>query len=281
MARLIFLIVFILLITQPAYSDDEDFQAWFAFATNGLINEDGRLLYWFDGHARFGDDASELGVSIFRPAIGWRVNKSLDLWLGYARVTNSIGPSDIEEDRIWQQATYSIASNSLGSFSGRTRLEQRFRDERNGDDTGHRIRQFFRWGKPIHDTDLAYVIWDEVFIGLNETDWGQIDGFDQNRAFFGLSYKVSKQARVEVGYLHNLINRENRDDLTNTLYHQLCSGLFNTRSSVHVQKIESKAILLYCLHTLSYCIECKPNILPSVSVAIVIKPYSPIENLDR
>ncbi len=215
----------LLLLTQPAYSDDEDFQAWFAFATNGLVNEDSRLLYWFDGHARFGNDAGELGVSIIRPAIGWRINNSLDLWLGYARVTNSIGPSDIEEDRIWQQATYSIASNNLGSFSGRTRLEQRFRDERNGDDTGHRIRQFFRWGKPIKSTNFAYVIWDEIFIGLNETDWGQINGFDQNRAFFGMSYKLTKKARVEFGYLHNLINREGSDDLTN---HVVSSTLFWT-----------------------------------------------------
>lgn len=223
-------ICFLSVLCSHAYANENDNNAWFMFATSGKINADSKLLYWFDGHARFGDDARHLRTSIIRPGIGWQYSDALKLFVGYARVTgHRNGNPDIDEDRIWQQALYKIAPFAGGNWSGRTRLEQRFRNDL-GDDTGHRIRQFVRWGKPLKDSKLAMVFWDEVFIGLNDTDWGQKSGFDQNRAFFGLGYAFGKTAlgqkgRVEIGYMNNVINRHGIDNLTN---HVLSSNLFWT-----------------------------------------------------
>ena len=47
-----------------------DIQSWNAITLIGDANERGDWQYWFDGHMRFKDDASQLGVSIFRPGIG-------------------------------------------------------------------------------------------------------------------------------------------------------------------------------------------------------------------
>ena len=51
---------------------DSDFQAWNALAIAGPVKDDGRFLLWFDAHARFRDDASDLGheVQIPRPRPG-------------------------------------------------------------------------------------------------------------------------------------------------------------------------------------------------------------------
>jgi len=165
-------------------------------------------MLWFDGHARFADDIGRLGVSIIRPGFGYRVSDTTTLWLGYARVTAHPG-ENIDEDRIWQQATFPLGEVFGGKLSGRTRLEQRFRDSDN--DTGVRLRQFFRWARPFGDSAYSAVVWDEVFLGLNEAEWGQRDGLDQNRAFVGLAWKPDRRLRLEAGYLHNFIKRSGPD----------------------------------------------------------------------
>jgi hypothetical protein len=194
-----------------AKASDQDTQFWSSFAINGPVSDDSELLVWFDGHARFSDDASRLGVSIIRPAVGMRYSENTTLWLGYARVTSHPG-DDVEEDRIWQQALYKLPGVFGGSFSGRTRIEQRDRD---GGGTGHRVRQFLRWSKPIENSDLSYVVANELFVGVNDTDWGQKSGLDQNRLFLGFNYQIDDNNRVEFGYINNEINRVGPDNQTN------------------------------------------------------------------
>ena len=204
--------LFIALHTASAHADD--FQQWNAIAMTAEASADSDWLLWFDGHARFTDDASELGVTILRPGIGYRVADTLSLWLGYARVTLHPG-ENIDEDRIWQQATYPLGSLLGGGLSGRSRLEQRFRD--GGSDTGHRFRQFLRWSRPLGDSNFSVVLWDELFVGLNDTEFGQPSGFDQNRAFVGLAMKPSPRLRAEFGYLNNRIRRSGPDQTNHIL----------------------------------------------------------------
>lgn len=190
-----------------------DTQGWTALAVSGPAVKDERFLLWFDGHARFRDDISALGVSILRPGIGYRINNNLDLWLGYARVTSHQPGPDIGENRIWQQATYPLGDLFGGTLSGRTRIEQRFRES--GDDTGHRVRQFFRWSRPIGDGEFSWVVANETFIALNNADWGQADGYDQNRAFFGFAWNAAPNLRIETGYLNNHLSNGPADSQTN------------------------------------------------------------------
>ena len=66
---------------------DSDFQSWNALALAGDADDDGKWQFWFDGHLRFKDDASRLGVSIIRPGVGYKLSRDTTLWLGVARVT--------------------------------------------------------------------------------------------------------------------------------------------------------------------------------------------------
>lgn len=198
--RGLFLVSFALLSINARAGDE---QIWTAVAINGPVQQDSRWLAWFDGHARFRDQGSDLDVSIIRPAIGWRLNSRVDLWAGYAWVNTERPGRDVHEERLWQQATYGLGNFAGGKLSGRTRLEQRERSS--GSDTGWRLRQMLRYGRPLPESPWGLVVSTELFAGLNEADWGQRSGFDQGRTFFGASRALSPKARVEFGYLNQHI----------------------------------------------------------------------------
>ena len=87
----------------------------------------------------------------------------------------------------------------------RIRFEQRFLE--GVDDTSLRFRYFARLTYPlngIHD-NLSLAINEEVFIHLNDPDGGPHSGFNQNRLFIGLNYRVSKRFAFELGYQNQYV----------------------------------------------------------------------------
>ncbi|MGF1462502.1 MAG: DUF2490 domain-containing protein [Maricaulaceae bacterium] len=206
----LFILVGALFILNGSGARAQDTQFWTAIFSNGPVAEDSRFLLWFDGHARYSEDVSRLGVSILRPAVGYRVNDRLSLWGGYAWVVSRAdGQPNVTDNRIWQQAIFAIADGSWGTVSGRTRLEQRFLSS--GDETGWRLRQFFRYMKPLSRRWTA-TAWNETFIALNDADFGAETGFDQNRVFAGLRWRAHPRFSLEGGYLFNNIRAGSQEN---------------------------------------------------------------------
>jgi len=195
---------------------------WLALFANGDVGsaEMGhQLKWWFDGHARFFDDAGGFGQSIVRPGIGYAIGDSAAVaWAGYGWIrTSPASNTDFDEHRVWQQITWS-KNLDPATFGFRSRLEQRFLET--GSDTGWRFRQLVSLRRPLECTSrLSLVVWDELFIHLNDTDWGANGGFDQNRVFVGFGLKCDPDSphRVEVGYLNQYVNRSAGADLSNHL----------------------------------------------------------------
>ena len=87
---------------------------------------------------------------------------------------------------------------------------------------GLRVREFVRAGWSWRDDGtFGLVLWDELFVGLNEPDWGAPSGLDQNRVFGGFFLKIDSNLRLEMGYLSLYLNRD-----TDTLGHVLATNLF-------------------------------------------------------
>ena len=176
-----------------------------AFVTARITGEKASepgLSGWFDLHGRFGQDRSS---AIVRPGLGYRFSGLVSGWLGYAWVPTWIDDAPtVNEHRIWEQGILQGTEGML-RYQIRPRLEQRFRQGQ--DDVGHRFRLFARtnW-RLTSDLPLDVAIWDEAFFGLNETAWGQVGGFDQNRIFVGPAYTVGP-ARFEAGYLNVVVHR--------------------------------------------------------------------------
>jgi hypothetical protein len=194
-----------------AHATDEDAQAWAVVNATGALND--KMVLAVDGQARFSDDASRLGQLIVRPSVGWRLDSTTTASLGYAyiRSTPNNRPTT-HEHRGWQQMSYRLAGDGKGvTLTGRTRLEQRWVEGRDG--TGWRVRQQLRVAAPLKDK-VRGVAWTEPFVGLNQTTWGQRDGLHLWRSFAGVSVPISKTVTLEPGYLHQRAFRTGPDAVT-------------------------------------------------------------------
>ena len=195
----------------------DDSALWMAVFSQGDFHKDDcccqPVKWWFDGHLRFLDDADGFNQSIVRPGIGVVLHDDFTLWAGYGWIrTSPLAGGDFDEHRLWQQATWSHDVNCV-KYSFRSRLEQRFVE--NGDDVGLRFRQLFRAHHQLPQSPrLSLVAWDELFVNLNDTDWGAASGFDQNRVFVGIGWKNCPDSplRTEIGYLNQTINNPGAPD---------------------------------------------------------------------
>ncbi|MDZ4820172.1 MAG: DUF2490 domain-containing protein [Planctomycetota bacterium] len=223
----------ILSLPRPATAETlNETGVWTALFANGelLLHQDAKgnaenpWRWWYDGQLRWFEEFDGFGQTIVRPGIGYKVTDKMTLWGGYAWAhIEPLHDPPIDEHQFWQQITWSHKFDPA-TLDLRSRLEQRFREE--GDDTGWRFRQMFAYRQPLEVTPrLTFVMWDEVFFNLNDTDWGSHSGFDQNRAFVGLGWKPTPETtwRVEVGYLNQFIDRVGRANMNN---HLLSISLF-------------------------------------------------------
>ncbi len=198
---------------------DQRYQTWLALFAQGPIHGD--LWLWLDVQPRF-YDSFEPTALLVRPGLTWRALPELLLTAGYGWTPSwaqGNEPRDwgelafTDEHRLWEQVIYQPSDRPTG-VAGlfRARLEQRFRTE--GEvDVGLRLRLMARVHAPItRGRELLVVVWDEAFVGLNDTAWGQRGGFDQNRFFVGLGWQViPAQLRLELGYTNQWIVRAATD----------------------------------------------------------------------
>ncbi len=226
MTRCTLIILSVLLVWVSPARADETFQVWNAVLSTGRL--EGPSLkpgLWFDGHARRGDGNT---VVILRPGAGLQLTPWLSVWAGYAWVpVFSDGDDDqsgsrFDEHRFWQQAILTHKTSNDWALQSRTRFELRFGE--GGDDIGLRVREFVRAGWMRSDWLVKPVIWDELFVGLNDTDWGASSGYDQNRLFVGLALPtIASGARFEAGYLFVHLNRD-----TDVVIHAIALNVFLT-----------------------------------------------------
>jgi hypothetical protein len=175
--------------------------------------------FWLDTHMRRSDGGT---MHIVRPGVGWRFNKWLSLWAGYAWVPFRSDADGLRhEHRPWQQAILKTKLTSGLSLQSRTRFEQRFLST--GDDMGYRVREFVRASRDL-TAKIGIVAWDELFVALNDTDWGASKGLDQNRLFAGFLLHTPGRTRLEMGYLMVYLNRSPTD----TVAHVLATNFFWT-----------------------------------------------------
>lgn len=194
---------------------EEDFQTWAAITATGSLGvvspELQSFRYWLEGQGRFGGDSSFLSQGMLRPGLGYAINEHASLWLGYAFIPTMkpFASPAFNENRIWQQFLWTDKT-FLGSFTSRSRFEQRFTNQ---PDVAYRFRQMFKLSYPLDFAPkFSLVGSDELFVNVNST--GTIAaGFDQNRVFAGIGYSVDEHIKTEVGYMNQYVRRENKADL--------------------------------------------------------------------
>ena len=195
-----------LLATPAAAETVEDGQIWVNVNATGSIK--GRLLFYAELQPRFFDGGDAIGQVIARPAIGWKISDKISVFQGYAHVA---APGQNNEERAFQQISWSLGEVAGGKLSSRTRFEQRWRSD--GSDVGFRIRNLVRYTHPLgaNRKGVAGLISFEPFVALNRTDWGGKGGFDQLRSNVALEIPLTGKTTIEAGYLNQFVNRPGGD----------------------------------------------------------------------
>lgn len=220
MKRLFASLLALLLGAGPALAAQEDPQIW--GAATATITASDKFVLWLEAQGRFSDDASRLGQMLLRPAVGLKLDKTTTAFIGYAYVfTDPVGPVSSDEHRIWQQLNWRLVGDGQGvTVTGRTRLEQRFRQGSN--DMGMRFRQLLRVTAPTQSS-MRLVGWHESFIGLDDTRWGQRSGLDRMRNFVGVAFPANKNISIEPGYMNEYVRLHAQDRM-----HHIASLTINT-----------------------------------------------------
>ena len=194
----------------------EDVRYWFALSTQGKLP----LKDWgwmFDVNQRYRDEGAHADSFFIRTGISHQINPKTSVGLGFDHIVNHpAGKVASDENRLWQQIAYKFDPVLGINLSSRTRLEQRWRE--GGNDTAYRLRQMIKATVSLDiNPKLSIITYDELFINLNETDWGVRRGNDQNRAFLGINWAFTPSASIETGYLNQYVNTRNTDRLNHVL----------------------------------------------------------------
>lgn len=207
-------------LSVPACADTSENGAWLSAILTGRFDaedDSNRWRWWLDGQYRFQNSATNVSTILVRPAIGYVVKPGLSLWAGYGWFgTDADGVGRLDENRLWQDLLWRPVIDAPLRLILRTRLEQRWLD--NGDDTGWRFRQLLRFELPFAANGrLALIGANEFLVAMNDTDWGERSGLDQNRLFLGLGYQAGENAFIEFSYLNLYVDRPVIEDVVNHL----------------------------------------------------------------
>jgi hypothetical protein len=189
---------------------EEDGRYWLNIYAQGKLPVEN--LYWsMDTHPRWRDEGKHFDTLILRPSIFYKVTPKASVWLGYDTVINHpAGAAAYKENRLWQQFSYQFDPVANVSFSSRSRLENRDREDFS--QHAYRWRQMVRASMPsTFNPQFSWVVYDELFINFNDTHWGVRKGFDQNRLFLGVNWKFSDFSNADVGYMNQYVNTRTVD----------------------------------------------------------------------
>jgi len=211
MALRLLALVGLLTAAPRALAIDHDMAVWTALV--GAVETDSALIASFETHVRRDGARS---TALLRPAVGVRLADHWSTHAGYALIlTVPDHGSVVNEHRAWGQVVGNASLGERVRVQSRTRLEHRFVGSGR---VGHRARKFIRVEGPSGGSGGASpVVWNELFLGLNPTDWGAVAGVDQNRLFVGLFLLAPPWARLEAGYLFVYRDRGGADLYTHAL----------------------------------------------------------------
>lgn len=205
---------------SEALATDSDDGLWTVFTSTNTFpaaETASRWHYWFDAQARYFDVGSGINQYLIRPGVGYEISDNASAWVGYARLRarNRAG-NVVDENRYWQQLSWTAGRWNNGTLSMRTRLEQRSLSS--GDDLGIVLRVLAKYVRPIGADGKRYLsVGIEPFVDLKDTDWGGDSGLGQNRLSVGVGWRISTKLTLETGYMNQFVWVDSGEDRMNHL----------------------------------------------------------------
>lgn len=204
------LLVALLLIatwSQQANAIENKNRAWLGtFATKAI---DENYSFTTETQLRYGIDEQGMNQVLFRGGILQRLSEtqSLGYLYGYIETGSS------KEHRLTIQHQLKMGTALDFEVSQRVRLEGRLLET--VPENATRLRYQLRFVS-ASDLQTRPLIWNEVFVNLNQTNWNGNQTLDRNRFFLGLT-RSFKDLRIELGYLNQFVPRSAFDTSEHTL----------------------------------------------------------------
>ena len=186
-----------------AMANDTDLQAWTTGRWQHPLGD--RLVSSALVQARFADTVSEADVVLMEAALGYQVRPNL--WLSGAYVHFRVLGAR-KENRLWQELALPMNVDNF-IVGHRLRLEARWIDGNEG--VVARARYRIRCTHPVPGTRAYYVLWNELFLNLNDQEARPRSGYEQNWLGASLGFHIGRKARFEMGYQWRHLDRSVAD----------------------------------------------------------------------
>lgn len=195
---------------------DPNAHSWWVYYGDHPVRKDSKFGLFTELQIRRADFATNWQQFLLREAVTYKLNQKVQFGVGYGFLkTSRYGSFPVartfREHRLFEQV---ILKQEVGrlELDHRYRVEQRWLETFSGSRHFWRNQDRFRYQLkgvlPVSTANNEGQQWylfagDEVFLGLG-TNYGS-GRFDQNRLFAGVGYKLSRNNKLEVGYLHQFI----------------------------------------------------------------------------
>jgi hypothetical protein len=156
---------------------------------------------------------------LIRPAANFKLNDNIHFALGYTYILSyPYGNQSIHiatpEHNVWEQVTLKHKVGKV-AFSHRYRFEQRLIGNRVMDEAGEYHLDDFTFGErfryrltasiPITANKRWFItVFDEIWI--TQEDFLPT-GLNQNWAYLGAGFKLTKRTNIQLGFMHQLIKK--------------------------------------------------------------------------
>lgn len=183
---------------------EENLGSWYVLSLNHRFTEKFSVTPYSE--LRFYEPTSNYNLTFvsLRGNYHFKPNQTVGMAYAYLDIDSVFDEDDIpntKEHRIYEQYTIKHKLNTF-DVNHRLRLEQRFLEFTNRNETQHRLR--YRFG-------IKYNINKTLFLGLTEEAFVnfQDQAFHENRFFIGIGFNLRKNVQLKIDYLKHHIRKNN------------------------------------------------------------------------
>ena len=187
--------LFVALAMVPAWAADQDWQNWSLI--NVHHNFDSPWSTSMQVENRIADNISQFSELILKPGGYYQFNDTFHVGFGYKYEKKH---NNANEQDLWEEIYYTPESNDNLFWTHQVRLEQR--DIKNITGKIPRLRYLIHLKYPLNSEHSQYLVASEaVRFNLDDKGEGPVEGFEQNRLYFGMGFAISDRLNLETGYL--------------------------------------------------------------------------------
>ncbi len=191
---------------------EESYSSWNSLILDYKLNDS--FILKNEAHLRRTDFLKNKQQLLIRPSMHYKLNKTIDIGMGYTYAKNYRETHDFTENDLWEQIQLQHASWKL-AFKHRFRFEQRFVEnviettenqfEIDGTEFLMRFRYRFTVSLPVIKVSKSNMLSVTMFneIWLNTEKGIAPRSLNQNWFYTGLSYPILKNGSISVGYLND------------------------------------------------------------------------------